>query len=257
MRTIKLLLLGISLLVGFTSAAAAQVRVQNWTDRGYFNVNFGGQAGEQEFEDTSTFTIYGESGAVASAHSIGGGTLFDLSAGYRVWKNLAVGLGYSHIKNKNDATVSVRVPHPVIFGQSRTATATAPDLEHTENAVHLQFLWMMPMTDQIRVAFVVGPTFFSVRQEVATVRAPQDISDVPPFTTVSINTVTVTDYKDSPVGIHVGVDGTYLVTDMIGVGGFLRYAAASLDLPVEPGVTRTGDLKAGGTQAGLGLRLRF
>ena len=30
------------------------------------------------------------------------------------------------ITNHNDAAVSVRVPHPVVFGQPRTATATAP-----------------------------------------------------------------------------------------------------------------------------------
>jgi hypothetical protein len=103
----------------------------------------------------------------------------------------------------------------------------------------------------------VGPSFFTVRQEVATVRAPQDIRDVAPFTSVSISSVTVTDVKDSPVGVNVGVDGTYLVTPMIGVGAFVRYSGASLDLPVEAGVTRSGDLKAGGTQAGIGLRLRF
>ena len=258
MRTITMLLVAITALVAFTSPAGAQPTIQNWTDRGYFNVSIGGQTGDQEFEDSSSFTIYGEPGAVASAQSIGGGTLFDVSAGYRVWKNLAVGIGYSTIKNKNDATVSVRVPHPVIFGQSRTATATATDLEHSENAVHLQFLWMMPLTDKIRIAFVVGPSFFTVRQEVATVRAPQDIRDQAPFTSVSISSVTVTDVKDSPVGVHVGLDGTYLITTMFGVGGFVRYAGASVDLPVESGVTRTGDdLKAGGAQAGLGLRVRF
>jgi hypothetical protein len=257
MRTIKLLLLGIVVLAGFTSTAAAQPAVQNWTDRGYFNVSLGGQSREQEFEDSSTFTIYGETGAVASAHSIGGGTLFDIGAGARVWRNLGIGIGYSRIKNKNDATVSVRVPHPVVFGQSRVASATASDLEHTENAVHLQFLWMLPLTSKFQVAFMVGPSFFTVRQEVATVRAPQDISDVAPFTSVSISSITVTDVKDSPVGVNVGVDGTYLVTRMIGVGAFVRYAGASLDLPVESGVTRNADLNAGGTQAGIGLRLRF
>lgn len=267
MRTMKLVLLGILVLAGFTPKVAAQPAVQNWTDRGYFNVSLGGQTREQEFEDSSTFTIYGETGAVASAHSIGGGTLVDISAGARVWRNLGIGIGYSTIKNKNDATVSVRVPHPVVFGQSRVASATASDLEHTEHAVHLQFVWMMPLMNNFQLAFVVGPSFFTVRQEVATVRAPQDIRDVAPFTSVSISSITVTDVKDSPVGVNVGVDGTYQITripglsvvpeKMIGIGAFVRYTGASLDLPVESGVTRNGDLKTGGTQAGIGLRLRF
>ena len=65
MRTIKLLLLGIMLLAGFASHAAAQTN-QNWTDHGYFSVNIAGQAREQEFAETSTFAIYNESGRVGN-----------------------------------------------------------------------------------------------------------------------------------------------------------------------------------------------
>jgi hypothetical protein len=184
-----------------------------------------------------------------------------VAAGARVWRNVGIGLAYSTVNNKNDAVVSVRVPHPVIFGQSREASATASDIEHSENVVHLQFLWMLPFRDKFQLAFMVGPSFFTVRQEVATVRAPQDIRDVAPFTTVTIANVTVTDTKDSPVGVNVGIDGTYLIRQMsgttIGVGGFLRYAGASLDLPAPAGVTRDEDLKAGGFQAAGGLRIRF
>ena len=68
--------------------------------------------------------------------------------------------------------------------------------------------------------------------------------------------------KDSPVGVNVGVDGVYWIRTIhgfgIGVGGFVRYAGASLDLEVPAGVTREGDdLKAGGPQGALGLRVRF
>ena len=76
-----------------------------------------------------------------------------------------------------------------------------------------------------------------------------------PFTTVTITTVSLTDVKDSPVGVNVGVDGTYLITTIkgigIGVGGFVRFSGASLDLPTTPGMTRDNtDLKAGGPQGG-------
>ena len=57
-------------------------------------------------------TSTNEKGAVAAAHSIGGGTLFDFSVGAKVWKNLAVGLAYSTLTNRNDAVISVQVPHP-------------------------------------------------------------------------------------------------------------------------------------------------
>ena len=230
--------------------------------RFFFTVSMGGQAKEQVFNDTSTFDIYREKGALATAHSIGGGTLFDVSAGMRVWNSLAIGIAYSTLDNKNDAAVSVRVPHPVVFGQSRTATATVPALKHSENVIHLQFIWMIPLTDRFQLTAMAGPSFFTVRQTIASVQAPQDISDPAPFNNLSIRTVSLTDVKDSPVGINVGVDGTYLVTRImgvgIGIGAFARYAGADLDLPTPAGVTRDNpDLKAGGPQGGIGLRLQF
>ena len=174
-----------------------------------------------------------------------------------VWKNLGVGIAYSTITNKNDATVSVRVPHPVIFGQSRTATATAPDLEHSENVVHLQFMWTIPLTSKFELAVMAGRRSSPCEQTVATVQAPQDITDPPPLTTVTINSVTLTDVKDSPVGVNIGVDGTYWIRDRSTASASasadsLRYAGASLDLDGPPGMTRDTELKAGGPQGGAG-----
>ena len=260
MRTLKLLVLGGLFIVGTASAVYAQAPAAD-SSRFFFNVSLGGQSREQTFTDSSTFPIYGETGAVAAGHSIGGGTLFDIGVAARVWRNVAVGLAYSTLTNKNDATVSVRVPHPVIFGQSRTATATVPDLEHSENVVHLQFIYNLQFRNKFHIAVMAGPSFFTVRQTLATVNAPQDISDPPPFNNVTITSVTLTDVKDSPVGGHIALDGTYVITTIkrigIGVGGFVRYSGASLDLPTTPGMTRDTELKAGGTQAALGLRLRY
>jgi hypothetical protein len=261
MRTLKLLALGALLVVGTVPAVHAQTPASD-TSRVFFNVSMGGQWKEQTFTDSSTFTIYNEpTGAVAAAHSVGGGTLFDIGVGAKVWKNLAVGIAYSTVKNLNPATISVRVPHPVIFGQTRTATVTTDDLEHSENAVHLQFMWAIPLTNKFQITAFVGPSFFTVRQTVATVQAPQDIRDVAPFTTVTITSASLTDVKDSPVGVNVGVDGTYWVRTIkrvgIGVGGFVRYAGASLDLATTTGMTRDTDLKTGGPQGAIGLRFRY
>lgn len=227
----------------------------------FLNVSIGGQANEQTFTDSSTFRIYNETGALASAHSIGGGTLFDVSVGANVWKNIGVGIAYSSVSNKNDATISAQVPHPVLFGQPRTVTATAADLKHSENVIHLQFMWRLPLTSKFQIAVMAGPSFFTVRQTVATVQAPQDIREGPGFTTVEISNITLTEVKDSPVGFNVGVDGTYLIRTIrgvgIGVGGFVRYAGASLDLPIPAGVTRDEKLETGGPQAAAGLRFQF
>ena len=262
MRIRKLWPLVLLFIVGVASSADAQTPSAAETERYFFDLSFGGQSREQTFTTSSTFTLYGEQGAVAGAQSIGGGTLFDVGAGVNLWRGFGVGIAYSTIGNENDASVSVRVPHPIIIGQPREATATVSDLEHSENVVHLQFRWTVPVTSKIQVALMLGPSFFTVRQDVATVVAPRDISDPPPYNSVTITNVTVTDVKDSPVGFNIGLDGTYSITRLyginIGVGGFLRYSQASLDLQMPEGLTLdTTDLEAGGGQAAVGLRLRF
>jgi hypothetical protein len=108
-----------------------------------------------------------------------------------------------------------------------------------------------------------GPSFFTVRQDAAApIRSRTEISDPAPFTSVTIPSITVTEFKDSPVGGNIGVDVSYRVTRVsgvgVGVGIFARYAGASMDLPVPDGVTRSDTkLKVGGGQAGGGLRVRF
>ena len=267
MRILKTWLLVLLFIVGIASLAEAQSAQGTpaaQAERFFFDLSWGGQSREQTFTTSSTFNIYfgNEQGAVAGAQSIGGGTLFDVGAGVNLWRAFGVGIAYSTVTNHNDATVGVRVPHPIIFGQPREATATVSDLEHSENVVHLQFRWTVPVTSKIQVALMLGPSFFTVRQDIATVVAPRDISDPPPHNSVTITQVTVTEVKDSPVGFNIGLDGTYSLTRLygvnIGVGGFLRYSQASLDLPAPEGLTiDANDLKAGGGQAALGLRLRF
>ena len=115
--------------------------------------------------------------------------------------------------------------------------------------------------NKLDLTVMAGPSFFTVRQTIATVKAPEDIRDVAPFTSVSINTLSQTDVKDSPVGANIGADASYYVVTIkgvgIGVGGFARWSGADLDLPITEGLTRDTELKTGGPQGGVGLRFRF
>ena len=259
MRNLKVLPLCGLLLSGLAATAEAQSASNNsWDGRGYYvNVSFGGQAQDETLSGASTFDRYGETGAVASAQSIGGGPFFDISGGRRVWGNFGLGLAYTSIQTKSDGAVSVRVPHPILRNQPRDASTTISDLEHSESAVHLQLSWLMPITNEFKLMFMAGPSFFSARQEVATISPLDDIEDVAPFTTVTIRSITVTEQKDSPVGFNIGVDGTYHLTSRygarIGVGGFLRYTGAGADFLTEG----DGSVRVGGPQAGIGLRVRF
>jgi hypothetical protein len=57
------------------------------------------------------------------------------------------------------------------------------------------------------------------------------------------------------VGVHAGADVSYFFLRRLGVGVTVQYAGTTIEMP--SGGTGTLDVKAGGVQAGGGLRLRF
>jgi hypothetical protein len=226
------------------AAAPAHAQVMQWQDRGYANVNILAQPQSRNVTASSTFELYGETATVDGPRKIGGGPVFDLSGGYRVWHNLAVGLGYSHFSDSSNVTVTARIPDPLVFDQPVQQDLNAGKLDHSENAVHISAVWFWPVTDKIDVAASAGPSIFNVSDQGVTGVTVQ------PNTSIATGITTTKDSKTG-VGINVGVDVTYLVTRKIGAGFLLRYAGASVDLPT------VDSLKVGGFQVGVGARYRF
>jgi hypothetical protein len=188
--------------------------------------------------------LYDEDLTVTGPRKIGGGAVFDLSGGYRVWSNLAVGIGYSRFSDSSNVTVTAAVPDPLISDQPLVQQFDAGRLDHAENAVHLSAVWFWPVTDKIDVAASAGPSIFTVSDQAVTGVTVQ------PNTSIATGITTSKDSKTG-VGINAGVDVTYLVTRKIGAGFLLRYAGASVDLPT------VDSLKVGGLQVGVGARYRF
>jgi len=235
------------------AATRAQAQMLPWDDQAYVMVNLGVQPQSQTFTEVSNPVIYGENASITVPHHVGSGLLFDVSGGYRVWKNLAIGLGYSYFSDSEKSTVSAEVPNPIIFGSPRSASAPTDDLSHSESGIHLQFLWNFPLTDKIEIAAILGPSFFRVSQDLVSDIAITE-GDVP-FGTVSISSVSVETQAKWATGVTAGLDATYLLKPKIGVGGFIRFSGASADLPTAGGGEVTVD--AGGFQMGAGLRYRF
>ena len=77
--------------------ASAQMK---WTDKGFANVSIGGQAGSHTLATSTTFDLYDEQAKVETSQKVKGGALFDISAGYKVWRNLAAAIGYSRTSGK-------------------------------------------------------------------------------------------------------------------------------------------------------------
>ena len=215
-----------------------------WTDQGFVNVNIGAQGGSSDLSTQSTFEIYGENASLATTQEAGGGGLFDFSAGYKVWRNLAVGFGYSRTGGDSDAAVAASVPDLDFFDRSRPVSGIASG-KHKENAFHLQGTWIMPVTDKIDVGFSFGPTIFNVSQDI-----PTAITVNEPGPTLA-STTTVRE-KKTTVGINLGVDVNYFLTPRYGVGFLARYTGGSVDFDAAD-----DSLSVGGFQIGVGFRYRF
>jgi hypothetical protein len=233
--------LGVALTAGIPTDAHAQV----WTDQGFVNVTLGGQVPSHTLTAETTPEIYGEPASIRSTQDVGGGFLFEVAGGYKVWRNLAVGIGFSRVGSKGDLSIAGAIPDQLETDILRNVTATVPDAKHGQTAINLTGTWMLPYTDKIDFGFHFGPTIFRVSQDLPsgfTIEEP-----TPTITSAALEKTTKT-----TVGIHFGVDATYLVTPRYGVGVLARYTWGSVDL----GGT-DGSLTVGGLHLGAGLRVRF
>lgn len=240
-----------ALLFGGTSVAQAQMPA--WTDKGFATFSIGLQAGSQEFTETATPVIYGESALITVPHSVDGGLLIDFSGGARVWRNFGVGLGYSRTSSSEAPTLAALIPNPAVFNSPRAASASTGELEHIESAIHLQLLWMLPITNEFEVAAIFGPSFYNITQDLVGNVGITEGS--PPFGSVTISSVEVLRQSERGTGFTLGMDANYLLTPQYGIGGFLRYSGADADMETAGGGTVT--VSAGGFQLGVGARVRF
>ena len=210
---------------------------------GFVNVNFGAQPSSHDVGRSQNFQVYGETATLTTTQENGNGALFDITGGYWFRPRLAGAIGFSNFSNNSDSGVVVSVPHPLIFDRPQTVTTTVGDLQHSERGIHLQAVWLVPITNEMDVSLSAGPSFIRVNQDiVASVTVPVGTQNATP------NVVTE---KKTAIGVNLGVDGTYLFTRNIGAGVFIRYAGGKVDLP------SAEDLSVGGFQAGIGARLRF
>ena len=237
--------------LGVTLASGAEGQVLPWEDTGYVNVNYAYQSGDRAFAESLSAPIYGETATYGASHASSGGGGFDIGGGIRVWGNLAAGIAVTSFSSPSAATVSGSVPHPLFFDRPRTVAADLTGLEYKELGVHLQAVWVMPISEKIIVSAGAGPSFFSVDQGLlGAVGVGQETA---PFSSVSI-AVTGNTVSESVVGGNVGVDVKYMFTERLGGGVFVRWTGGSVDLPAAGGAQ---SIDVGGVQSGAGIRLAF
>lgn len=249
------------------SPAAAQIR--EWDGRGFLHVDGSLQALAAEFTDD---VVFADSGGVYSArpvgllsaaaaleearfsgvHSPAAAPSFDAGVGYRVAGNFALGAAVSYAASEGETAVSGRAPHPFFDNRGREFSGVAAGLRRQELGVHVQALYLVPVTESFTVTLFGGPTMISLQQDLVTdVRFRQEY----PYETASYDSAIRGGQSGTGIGFNAGADLAYYFSDVAGVGVLARYSRATVDLA--SGAGGTVAVHAGGLQLGAGLRLKF
>ncbi len=218
----------------------------------FISVSGGVQQPSDDVSDHFSFSKNLETETIDVTYPRKVGTLFDAGASFRVWKGLAFGAAFSRTTVNGDAEVTASVPHPFFFNQPRTVSGTENGVQHAENGVHLQVQYVVPVSDAVHVILGAGPSWISVEHEVVT---DVTVTETYPFDTAAFGGAVTKTTKASGSGFNAGADVTWMFARSVGVGGMVRYTRADVDL--EPATGRTLSMKAGGVQAGGGIRFVF
>ena len=233
---------------------SAEAQTSNWDGRGFISISGGGQFSDGEFETQLSVPTFDETARFETNHTSGSGGLLDVAGGVRIAGNLGVGVGLSLLTNQNDVSGTGTAPNPLFFDRPRDVVFQETGLEHREVGIHLSAVYIIPVSDRFLVSVFGGPTLFRLRQDIVSSVELGPETAAPLFDMVDVASVSTTSISETGFGGHIGFDGTFLLNDQLGVGGFFRYAGGSVDLP-------TGDtvvpVDVGGVQVGGGLRLFF
>lgn len=233
------------LVCGLTCATATPALAQmRWTDKAFAGVSTGIQVGTAGVTSTQTFELYGENASLLSEQDVKGGLFFDGHVGYRMWNNVALGIGFTFVQAKADAAITGTIPDPIFFASPRTATAFVTDLSHRAIWFSALATWVVPVTDRIDVFISGGPALVQVQQELP---ATATVTEPGP----SIGDIGVTSFSESGLGFVAAADARYMITPRIGLGALAKFSASKVD------ITEGTSMDVGGFQFGGGIRIKF
>ncbi len=221
----------------------------SWQDRGYISGNFGWQTASATFSDTKTIAMADgdpESRHLTANYQVKAGPTFDIGAGFRVWKNLAIGVAVSRASSSNDIAITGDVPHPFYFNTPRAVSGSAPGTRE-ELGIHIDAAWVIPVNKKIQLAVFGGPSFINAKQ---TVVNDFTWNEAYPYDTATFASAVTNDESKTVTGFNIGADVGYFFNDTFGVGGIIRFSRGTLKSSI-------GDLDVGGPELAGGIRIRL
>ena len=228
--------------------------------KGYINLNMARQIGHRALRNSLTRTLYEEPETVHVNRASTPGDLLDAAMGFRVWKNLAIGLGVTYSRTESNVDVTGTVPHPLFYGQYREWQSQASILDDIQIGFHPHMAWTIRLGGRFDVALSAGPSLFRVERDGVFAITTGEVGL--PYSEVQVDVDHATLKKNIP-GANVGLDLTYHLIRRLepgalfwtaGIGVFVRWTTAtSTFTEFEP----DQDIEVGGLQAGAGFRFRF
>lgn len=220
---------------------------QAWGDRGYVSIS-GTVQPSSSFSQTVRPVNFVEASVVDTSYKTRTIPGFDVAAGARVWRHLAVGVDVSFFSKTTGGSVSAQIPHPFFFNRPRTVSGDASGLTREETAAHVQLLWMMPLHSRWQLSIAGGPSWFMVGQDLVSAVA---VTEAYPFDTATFASATTVHRSGSRLGFNAAADVSYGLRPHVGVGFGVMFSRASI--PLDDTLT----VDAGGARLAAGLRFRF
>jgi len=222
-------------------------------ERVYISINGAFQTGGEDFAETVTFRENAENGTFTTDYDVKSGPAYNISVGGAVTRAFAIGVGVTRYSRSTPTALSASVPHPFFFNRPRTVEGEVAGLSREELAVHVQARAMFSPLPNIQAMIYGGPSFFTVSQGIVN---DFEITEDYPYDTAAFSRGLTTEVDESKLGFNIGGDVGYFFTRQVGIGGSVQWSRATIDFPASSG-NASFEVKAGGLQAGGGLRLRF
>jgi hypothetical protein len=229
-------------------------------ERGFIDVNFGvAWAEERSYAIEVNGPLFSETRTFRMSYESPRGASFDFGGGFMFTPEFGVGVSFVGTAHQSPVGLFVNVPHPFAFNAHASDTdETDREFQRLEGSANIQFIGAADLGDGVRVRVFGGPTWFRVQQDlVRNITYAQVYNRFTRFNEVAIGTYEYVEKVEATGwGYHIGGDVSFFFNRIAGIGGFARYNRGTVDI-TEPILGDIVKLKAGGFQAGGGLRLKF
>ena len=149
------------------------------------------------------------------------------------------------------ADIKASVPHPFFFNQMRT-TSGSVTMTREETTARLALTLGNAPGGKFQILGYAGPAYVTVKQDLVD---SISYTDTYPYDSVTFTRANTSGPSKTAVGFAAGVDLAFFPTQSIGIGLSASVVGATVNFQATDNSTVA--VKAGGTQLGGGLRIRF